>query len=91
MNNEEILSNILDSFTHADLDVKLYCVRIIGNLLAEREDYNEVFRRWGLLDRLGGLLKGSGLEVRKDVFWLLSNYIGDSGAANEVMCRSYIL
>lgn len=72
-------------------EIPLYCVRIFGNILAERDDYSEVFMKHQLLDRLYPLIKVSKAEMKKDILWLLSNYISDSGSANDLLCKTNFL
>lgn len=38
-------------------EIPLYCVGIFGNILAERDDYSEVFMKNQILDQLYPLLK----------------------------------
>ena len=66
-------------------EVSLYCVRIIGNILAERDDFSEIFMKYQILDRVSVLLHNQSISVqgedaslrsnrqtmRKDIFWLL--------------------
>lgn len=53
--NEEI-NNCMMSIEDK-LDIQSYCVKIVGNLLAEKEDYYEVFMRAKILERVGVVLK----------------------------------
>jgi hypothetical protein len=39
------------------MDIQGYCVKIVGNLLAEKEDYCGVFMTAKILDRVGAVLK----------------------------------
>ena len=97
--NEEVLQKIFDGMFAPNSEVSLYCVRIIGNILAERDDFSEVFMKYQILDRVSVLLHNQSVSVqgedsslrsnrqtmRKDIFWLLSNYICDASSANYVL------
>jgi hypothetical protein len=71
-------------------EIQLYAVRIVGNMLAEKDDYTELFMRLQLLDRLYAALKNSSKDVRRDILWLLSNYISEAGPANDVLCKQQL-
>lgn len=97
--NEQVLQKIIDGLFAPNVEVQLYCVRIVGNILAERDDFSEVFMKYQILDRLSILLQNQEQSIKgeeasqrncremmkKDIFWLLSNYICDSGSANAVL------
>ncbi len=72
MNNQNALDCILEALNkdssnngnissgigvNQSLEIKLYCVRIIGNILAERDDYYEIFMKCHILDKISFLKK----------------------------------
>ena len=94
-----MLQKIFDGMFAPNPEVSLYCVRIIGNILAERDDFSEIFMKYQILDRVSVLLHNQSISaqgedaslrsnrqtMRKDIFWLLSNYICDASSANYVL------
>jgi len=60
-------------------------------MLAEKDDYSELFMKLHILDKLCALLKTSNPDIKKDVLWLLSNYIFDAAPANDVLCKQQLL
>lgn len=103
MGKEGVLEHIVGAMNGEQgegSEVQMYCVRIVGNILAEREDFTEIFMKYGLMDRMQKLLQGLNQqgfdkkmrqELKKDILWLLSNYICDSPPANDVLYRQNLL
>ncbi len=55
--NEEINNSMVNVSAEDKMDIQSYCVKIVGNLLAEKEDYCGVFMNAKILDRVGAVLK----------------------------------
>ena len=81
LKDEQILNLIIQAFNHPDEEIQKYSIRIIGNVLAEPDDYSHDLMKYGLVEILHPLLKSKNKEIRKDVCWCLANYVYDNAAA----------
>jgi hypothetical protein len=88
--NQQILESIITAISNSNEEVQLYSVRIIGNILAERDDYSELFTKFNIIDKLSPILQSPNPQIKKDVLWLLSNYIFDAAPSNHVLSNQQI-
>ena len=68
-----MLQKIFDGMFAPNPEVSLYCVRIIGNILAERDDFSEIFMKYQILDRVSVLLHNQSISVQGEDASLRSN------------------
>ena len=87
MSNENVITTILSALKHEKTIIQNYAVKIIGNILAEREEYAYDLMKYELLDHLYPLLKSKNDELKKDVCWSISNYAFEKGSATDIICN----
>jgi hypothetical protein len=91
INNEEVLTTIIDAFSCSNIEIQQYAIRIIGNILAESEDYAGDLTKYHLLDKIYPLLSHKNPTVKRDTCWVLSNYAYETAAANEILNKKNIM
>lgn len=64
----------MENLKNYNIDIRKYALRIIGNILAEKEDYVYVLNKYNVLSCLYEFLNESHTELRKDACWALSNF-----------------
>lgn len=74
IDNQEVLQNIIQSLNHFNPEIKKSALRIIGNILAEKEEYAYVLSKYKILDQIYPFLNSNDMEIRKDACWTLSNF-----------------
>ena len=74
MKNDNVIEILINNLHNFNADIRKYCLRIIGNILAEKEEYVSTLEKYGILECLYDFLKESDNELRKDACWALSNF-----------------
>lgn len=74
MKNEDVIETLIQSLNDFKPDIRKYSLRIIGNILAEKEEYVPILEKFNILQHLYDLLNEHDDEVRKDACWALSNF-----------------
>lgn len=80
--SEQIVTLLIDNFKAPNKQIQAYSIRILGNILAEAEDYSADLTHYKIVDKIFPLLNSHDWELRRDCCWLIANYVHEFGAAN---------
>ena len=81
----------MENLSNANPEIQTYAIRILGNILAEAEDYAGDLTKYQILDKIYPLLSNKSWEMRRDGCWLLANYVFETAPANELLCKQNIM
>ena len=66
-------------------------VRIIGNILAQKENYSYILEKWKILEIFILLLKDANKDLKRDVCWALTNLTTEKQYADDVFDNSLLM
>jgi hypothetical protein len=75
ISSEELVNLMIKNLYNPNPEIQSYAIRILGNILAEPEDYAGDLTKYHLLDEIFPLLTNKNWEMRRDGCWLIANYI----------------
>lgn len=85
LEEETVLEGIVGATTHPNENIRKYAIRILGNLVASKDEAMGVISKYPLLDCLHANLSCSNGDVRKDTCWLISNLCTKKATATQVL------
>lgn len=85
MDRPEVVECILRSLNAENENIRKYAMRIIGNIVAIKQEFINAFHQFRILDYLLVNLNCSNGDVRRDACWLISNLCTKKVSANAVI------